>query len=287
MHHGALTRYGASALKLSPAVRGASAAICLLLAAALGCDDSDVVAQPVDSGVTDAEVSEVPARPQDAAAAGMDAASAGTVMREIALANFASHAEDVDLESSGLVIVTLDGWFLFDLDGNPMPRPQAPPFGLATAGVDSFQSVWRASTHGNVVVFQGFELQADQLDDLGNGTGIAIRAGANGAYDRYYLADSMRAEITERTVDGVRTATLPLPGSDLQGLAFSPAGELYALDAHGARLLKLTPGVAGVAAEAPLPVQGRIPSGIHFDAQGALYVCFRDVPKVMVLRPSF
>jgi hypothetical protein len=200
---------------------------------------------------------------------------------EISLAGFTGSAEDLVVDQGGITVLTLQGSAHFTLDGVADPDGITPQ--RAGAGADAFQPNWFATVGGSVLAYYGWELMISPLEGTVSATGIAADIRDGGAVQHLYVTDAYDESIEEHTTAGGLVREIVVPGADLQAVAISPGGRLFALDALRRRLVRPTDDLSALDVVARLPPLWGEPSGMHW-FESLLYVCFRDSNRVAVLR---
>ena len=198
---------------------------------------------------------------------------------DIDLAAFMGEPEDLYVDAQGIRIVTLSGEYVFSVDGALLSSPdepsnRAPALGIDGAGRGAFATVYR-----NVVSWYSFEHMVETLAAAQVATGIALDISADGGPSRFFVTDSARQRLSEYLSASELTHEVELPGTDPQGVAISAQSGLFVLDARRLRILRVAAGVVQSVAEFP-PSGDGIPTGIHFDAQNILYVCYKKPARV-------
>ncbi|HEX6766514.1 MAG TPA: hypothetical protein VF103_13570 [Polyangiaceae bacterium] len=202
---------------------------------------------------------------------------------EITLAGLTEPAEDIYVGEDGIFIVTLEQYHRFDFEGVALFDPGEGNRQRAGAGADAFRTNWFATVQGAVVVWYDFELAFNQLDGAKSSVGLAVDMDEAGSFQRLYVADAGLSSMREYTTQGALLRELAVPAVDLEGLAFSAAHRLFALDARSRELVRASEDFSKIDAFARLPGVIGTPSGIHwFDAR--LYVCFRDRDHIATFR---
>jgi hypothetical protein len=157
--------------------------------------------------------------------------------------------------------------------------------GFGADGYLSSNGQWlSASVLGNVLAWPGpFEQGAAQLDATTSATGLGMASVRDNCAGCIYVADGPSHSITEYVETGRSLHTLPLPETDPQGVAVARSGRVYIADAARRRLLRSDGGLTAIDGMAALPSGVGTPSGLAFDANEHLYVCFRDAQTLLVL----
>lgn len=129
-----------------------------------------------------------------------------------------------------------------------------------------------------------FESSTVILDSMTSATGLGLAIVRDHCSGCVYVADGPGQRITEYGDSGVAFGTLPLPDTDAQGVAVARSGRVYIADAQRRRLLRSDAALKAIDGVAVLPPgSGDVPSGLTFDDDEHLYVCFRDTSTLLVL----
>jgi DNA-binding beta-propeller fold protein YncE len=158
--------------------------------------------------------------------------------------------------------------------------------GRGADGYFSSAGEWiSASVLGSALMWPGpFEQGAAILDATSSATGLGMASTRDHCEGCIYVADGATKSVTEYVETGRSLRTLSLPDTDPQGVAVARSGRVYIADAARRRLLRSDAELTAIDGVATLPVgNGDVPSGLAFDADEHLYVCFRDVSTLLVL----
>jgi DNA-binding beta-propeller fold protein YncE len=138
---------------------------------------------------------------------------------------------------------------------------------------------------GPVLVWPGpFERQAVILDSTTSATGLGLARVRDHCSGCIYVADGPGQRITEYVDSGRALGTLSLPDTDPQGVAVARSGRVYIADAKRRRLLRSDPALKAIDGIAALPPSsGNVPTGLTFDDDDHLYVCFRDASTLLIV----
>jgi hypothetical protein len=138
---------------------------------------------------------------------------------------------------------------------------------------------------GQALAWFGWEVSGSSLEDMADGTGLALARSTDDCPSCIYVTDGRGQAVKQYGSAGSLRGTLALPGTDPQGVAAARSGRIYVADAKHRRLLRVSPGLAEVDAIADLPAGagGDVPTGLSFDEDERLFVCFRDRNVLLVL----
>lgn len=186
--------------------------------------------------------------------------------------------EGLDITSTSLLVGTVRGVFMFDLNGALESRLSNQP----ALGVIAEADRGHTQVFGSILLWtSSMGSTPAPLDGVSMASGLA----SDPSGTPYFVTDA--ASRTLHRFRGANTGdgSLALPGADLQGVALPEAGPLAVLDVAGPRVLQVARDLSRVEAYAPLPIglPGVAPSGIGFTAEGQLGVCFRDAQSVALL----
>jgi hypothetical protein len=207
--------------------------------------------------------------------------------------------DDISLQGSPVqaesVLLRAENFWLYHLEGVASYQYSG-EFGASSsdehaAGADGFYNSSGEFVYGTVLrqglVWANPEPTAVILEQTQSATGLAWVLDSSLCGACVYVSDgpgqSLRAYLE---IDGsTPVAELSLPSTDPQGLAAAASGKLYVADAQGRRLLRVSADLDQIEAVAALPaaIADRVPTGLAFDEQGLLHVCFRDSNHLSVL----
>jgi len=208
-----------------------------------------------------------------------------TLESEITLAALPEPAEDIYVGVEGLLIVTQQQQHRYDFEGAPLSDPAPGGSRTGATGVDAFETRWVATVNQSAFAWYEFEVQVQLLSGAQAATGLAMDTQESGGFERFFVSDSAVGAVLEYTSSGAPLRDLPIPDTDLQGMARAPDGKFFALDAKRSELLRLSSDFSEVDAFAKLPTVANEPTGIHWFEE-TLYVCFRDSDRVALVRLS-
>jgi hypothetical protein len=169
---------------------------------------------------------------------------------------------------------------LFSLDG----VRGAAIMGSPARGADDYLSATSADAHaiaiGPGMVFFDWETAGAILDDVKGVTGLSIGRYEVGCQGCLYVTEAATQSVGEYYENGTLLRTLTLAETEPEGVEASRSGVVWVLDARSDRLLGLDAGIAAVDRVMALPpaLADRTPTGLAFDGDGYLNVCFRDSP---------
>lgn len=142
-----------------------------------------------------------------------------------------------------------------------------------------------ATVLGTTLLWPGpFESNTVILDSMTSATGLGLASVRDYCSGCIYVADGPKQRITEYVDSGLSLGTLSLPDTDAQGVAVARSGHVYIADAKRRRLLRSDAALKAIDGVAALPAgSGDVPTGLTFDDDEHLYVCFRDASALLVL----
>jgi hypothetical protein len=206
---------------------------------------------------------------------------------EIALAGAPLNAEAVLVLKTKIVIHSRDGAFVFSPTGELFGAAQG---SSGAMGSDTYYRpdgpIVLGIVIGPVLAWFDWEISASVLENIQYATGLGLGKNRDLCDGCVYITDGPGQSVKEYGAGGGPFGReLPLPDTDPQGVAVSASGQVYVVDAKHRRLLRADSRLQSVGAVADLPagVGGRVPTGLSFDADGRLYVCFRDRNSLVVL----
>ena len=155
-------------------------------------------------------------------------------------------------------------------------------------GADGFQheaGLDYGLVKGNMLSWFTFEQTGSVLENMQSATGLGIGRNQDVCESCFFVTDGPAAAVKLYINGEVYEKELSLPDTELEGIASAASGTLYVVDAKARRVFRLSADLSAIEAVAPLPgsVTGRVPTGLAFDDQGRLHVCFRDADRIAIL----
>jgi len=126
-----------------------------------------------------------------------------------------------------------------------------------------------------------FEQSGSLLHDMGSASGLALSRDAR-CRSCFFITDAADAAVKNYLNGEVYQGKLAIDGADLQGIAVAGSGSIFVADAEKRRIFRVSADLGAVEAVATLPdeVGGQVPTGLAFDDQDRLHVCFRDSERI-------
>jgi hypothetical protein len=196
-------------------------------------------------------------------------------------------AESLFVRKENIEVHTRDGYVVFSTAGTRGASSATKPAMGADGRYDASGLFVYALVIDKSLLWFNFEPTAAVLENMQSATGLAFGVNPALCDGCVYVTDGPAQAVKEYNPTGKFQRALALPGADPEGLAAADSGELYVADARHRRLLRVSSRLESVAAVADLPIGagGDVPTGLAFDAQGRLYVCFRDRNSIVILKP--
>lgn len=211
-----------------------------------------------------------------------------TLVREVPLGGPSLEAEALFVRRENIEVHARDGFHVFSLEGELGASDPGQP----ALGADGFYAADGAFVYALVLdralLWFGWEVGGSLLEDIGAATGVGVGHDYQQCEGCVYVTDGVAPAVKEYRENGIFLRELSLPGIDPQGAAVDGTGRVYVADAMRGRILRLDPKLTAVeeVASLPEPLSAYEPTGLAFDLQGQLYVCFRDQNRIAVFEPG-